>query len=107
MTSAEKQHILQELGGLPESVYDELIGEFHQELPSRVAELRTCASEDRLPAAAKIGHTLKGTAANFRLQELREVAYRIECAAKSGDYEAFLGCVDTLEELSARDSLLG
>ena len=84
MTAEEKQKILQELGGIPEEFYDELIVEFKQQYKAQVAEIREALKTADLTRARLSAHSLSGTSGNLRLTRLHQAAKALEMAIKEG-----------------------
>lgn len=82
MDMQEKQKILQELGGITEDVYNELVDMFIDQTQSQIVDLKKILAEQDYENASKIGHSIKGAAANLRIYSVQEAASAIEKEAK-------------------------
>jgi HPt (histidine-containing phosphotransfer) domain-containing protein len=78
-----KKRAIEELG-LDESVYDELLRSFIPEAEDDIRKLGEAAEADDFDEIARIGHGLKGTAGNLRIENMRCAAGAIEALAKEG-----------------------
>jgi len=61
-----------------------LVGLFVEETPKRMAELRTAVQGENTTGAARLAHTLKGSAANLGIQEISELSVTLEDAILNG-----------------------
>lgn len=82
MISEQKQKILQELGGIPEEVYDELIEEFKQQYKTQIVRLREALAAGDLTEAKMSAHAISGTSGNLRLYQMHQAAKTLEVAIK-------------------------
>lgn len=82
MDKAEKEKILDELGGVSEADYDTLVAELIGQLEEQVIELAAAANRDNFEAIARIAHTIKGASGNLRVYKIQETAKSLESAAK-------------------------
>ncbi len=82
MAYIDKQKILEELGGLPEEIYDELCQGFLEDAKSKMILLKIAVDETDYEKMKSFAHSLKGAAANLRLLDIQEAAYQFEDAAK-------------------------
>lgn len=88
MDRAQKEKILQELGGLPEEVYDQLCRELLSQIDGFIGDMEKALAGGNYGEAAKIAHFIKGATANLRLYNIRDGAMSIEKACKGGVVEA-------------------
>lgn len=77
-----KLRILEELGGIPEEVYDSLVDEFFELVPDQLACLKDCASQQKWDELANVAHSVKGSAGNLRLNVVFEASRQIEMCGK-------------------------
>ena len=82
MISEEKQKILQELGGIPEEVYDELVEEFKQQYKTQIVRLREALVAGDLTEARMNAHSISGTSGNLRLYGMHQAAKALEVSIK-------------------------
>ena len=68
------------------------------EIPSVVNELRELSKGENSQAIRIKAHDIKGMAANLRTPALREIAYKIETAAKNGDVASAKALLPELEQ---------
>jgi len=73
-----KQAILDELGGIDESVYDGLVADFAEQTKIQLHQVREHAARGKLKDVADLLHSIKGCAANLRL----EPAFKAACEAE-------------------------
>ncbi len=85
----DKKEILEALGGIPEEVYDAIVQSFYEETRTKIEPLKAAIAANDAVAVAKIGHGIKGSAANLRLIEISEVGKKIELAGKAADSSQF------------------
>jgi len=84
MSQKDKTTILAELGGIPEHVYDELVAAFVKQTAQQLADLRRMlAADERVPAAETL-HSIKGCAANLRIENIFVMSADIEKRLKGG-----------------------
>ncbi|MBF0503649.1 MAG: Hpt domain-containing protein [Candidatus Omnitrophica bacterium] len=81
----DKKEILNELGGLPEDVYDELVLIFWDETRGRLKDMTQAVLAHDWTAVDRLAHGIKGSAANLRLTTIRDVAKEMQEAAKAND----------------------
>jgi len=74
--------ILNELGGISEEVYRNLIKEFISEINNNLVEFKQKLSENNTKDMAAIMHAIKGASANLRLYSLEGIAENIETKVK-------------------------
>ncbi len=95
----DKKEILEALGGIPEDVYDAIVASFYDEVRSKLDPLKAAIAGNDALTFSKIGHGIKGSAANLRLEDISAVGKKIEMAGKSGDSASFKGLYDELTKL--------
>lgn len=98
MTPEEKQQILKELGGIPEDTYNELIRELIPTLKSQVESIKSLFAGSQLVELGEVAHTVKGSAGNFRLREVYEIAASVEKMGKSKMTQALTDEISRLEQ---------
>ncbi|MBF0252425.1 MAG: Hpt domain-containing protein [Candidatus Omnitrophica bacterium] len=84
MDKIEKQRILEELGGFPEDIYDDLVGEFIKQAKEEIVTLKKHIKTNNAEDGARIAHSIKGSSANLRLNEMQEIAKKLEMGLKEG-----------------------
>lgn len=82
MDEQRKQEILKQLGGIPESMYDELVGELFHQMDDLIAKLEEALGKEDYQRIGEISHAIKGSSGNLRVNEVYELARGIEMAAK-------------------------
>ncbi|RKY34252.1 MAG: hypothetical protein DRP78_06820 [Candidatus Omnitrophota bacterium] len=78
MEKDEKQKILQELGGIGEDIYDELVGDFIAQADLQLRDLNQALSNGDLSAMQSLAHTIKGSSGNLRLYTISAIAKDLE-----------------------------
>lgn len=102
MDKAVKAKVLDELGGIPESVYDELVGDFVVQAKEQMMQIRSLLAKGERPQASAVIHSLKGCSANLRIAEVHALSHELEQAVKQGAADQELGpMLDKLESLIA------
>lgn len=93
-----KKKILEELGGIPEEFYDELVREFLGQVQNQIESIKQALSNDDFDTASKTAHSIKGSSGNLRLYEMQKNAQFIELESKSNppNKEAIVKTVDLL-----------
>lgn len=85
MNRDEKLRMLaEELDGLPEEVYDDLLLKLAESAREHHAGLVAALGSGAHDEAARLAHAIKGGAANLRVQGLRAAAEAIETDLRSG-----------------------
>jgi len=82
MKRAEKQKILDELGGIDEADYDALVKDLIAEAEKQIPEFEDAIRRDDFVGISKIAHAIKGAAGNLRIYKIQELAGSIEAEAK-------------------------
>jgi len=82
MDREEKKKILEELGGIPEELYNELVHDFLAQAHAQVQEISEALHKNDFLTAAKVAHSLKGSSGNLRIHAVQNIAQRIELQAK-------------------------
>jgi HPt (histidine-containing phosphotransfer) domain-containing protein len=90
MDKAEKSKALEELGGIPEAIYNEIGKEFIVIARRQTDELSEAAVRMDFARVMAIAHSLKGSSGNLRLKTLQGLALQIEEASKEKNQEAVL-----------------
>lgn len=78
----DKRKILEELGGIPEDVYDGLVKEFLEDSKKSSELLLEAIDRGDITDAARIAHTIKGASGNLRLYPIQEAARSLEKSIK-------------------------
>lgn len=99
MDKAVKAKVLDELGGIPESVYDELVGDFVVQAREQAMQIRSLLAKGDRAQASAVLHSLKGCSANLRIAEVHALSHELEQLVKRGGAEEELGPM--LEKLDA------
>jgi CheY-like chemotaxis protein/HPt (histidine-containing phosphotransfer) domain-containing protein len=77
-------------------------GGFLEDIPKQIEVLKGCLEAGDVPTAERQAHSIKGASANVGGQALREVAFEMEKAGKTGDREAVTARLPELEAQFAR-----
>lgn len=72
----------------------EIFDEFLVELPDDLNDLKAAIEAHDVALAASLAHRVKGCAANFGFQGVREAALTIESAAKAGSIDGLTEWLD-------------
>jgi HPt (histidine-containing phosphotransfer) domain-containing protein len=88
--------ILDELRAEDESLLKELVGIFQSEATEALGKLYRALIACDCATAARIAHTLKGSAGNFGAAQLQEIAARMDQAASAGHPDEALGMYEDL-----------
>ncbi len=80
-----------------EELAAEVILCFLQDTPGQISAIKESVDEGNPGAAREHAHSIKGAAANVGANHLREIAFEIEMAGKSGDCERIRGLIPELE----------
>ncbi len=81
MIRIDKKKALSELG-IPEEMYDELLGDFITQTEVSVKQLEELVPTDNFEEIRKAAHFIKGSAGNLRIEEIHILAKEIEFASK-------------------------
>jgi len=95
----KKEEILNQLGGIPENVYDEIVEGFFLESSDRIRLMTDAITISNLNTIASLAHDIKGASANLRLIKIQEMAKNLEAAAKSNNIERVRHYFDRLKPL--------
>ncbi len=102
MDPDRKKAILKELGDIPVEVYDGFVGELLGTTKEQIKELRGHLTKSDLAAIAEVAHSIKGAAANLRLEEITTAAMLLESSARdSKSPEEIEGAVKQIEDALA------
>jgi HPt (histidine-containing phosphotransfer) domain-containing protein len=99
MEKTEKQKILEELGGITEDFYNELLVCFISQTQNYLVELRGVLGAEDFARIAAIAHSIKGSSANLRLNNIQQIAREIEVSAKENKDKAEIG--NRIQELES------
>ena len=81
MMEFDKKKAMNELG-VDEETFNELLKSFFSDASAETEKLRAAIETDNFEEIARIGHTLKGMAANYRITTVQDMAKTIEMLAK-------------------------
>lgn len=87
MNDIEKRKILEELGDIPEEIYDNLVGEFLFQFGQHLKNIDEASSTGDFGEVARIAHTIKGASSNLRLEEIARAADALEHSSRRGGPE--------------------
>lgn len=80
---ADRKRALDELE-IPEDIYDELIEDFIAMAYEEIAKIETLITKGTdLVSAKKVAHSIKGAAANLRLEPAKDICLFMELKAES------------------------
>jgi len=71
--------------GDDKAFFIEMLGEFTAQLEQRVIAIQAAFQAQDAPTLSRLGHNLKGTAANFSANKLVSIGLELELQAKAGD----------------------
>ena len=74
-----------------------IAGAFLEQSPEQLAEIRGAVRSGEAQVLERAAHSLKGSAANFGAELLRQAAYDVEQAGRAGDLDAIDQLLDRLE----------
>jgi HPt (histidine-containing phosphotransfer) domain-containing protein len=99
--SDSKKTILSDFADDPEM--QDLVELFVNELPERLAVLRTGLESNALEQVQRVAHQLKGASGGYGFPMIGDCAARVETAVKTGAaIDQIRRCVDELSELCRR-----
>lgn len=84
MKTRTKSEILAELGGLPEEIYDTLLGKFKTITIDQLDKIRTGITSGNIVESGNLAHSMKGAAANLRLDAIFDSIVKLEKDIKGG-----------------------
>ncbi len=98
----EHQPLVSEFAGDPDMV--EIVEYFVGELPSRIAAIRSAASESNVASLTTLAHQLKGAAPGYGFQSIGEAAGVLEASLRSseGSIDRVMGQIEDLASLCER-----
>ena len=103
MDRAEKQKVLEEIGGVPEDMYDGLVRDLISQTREKIAEMKKALNEDDYDSIARTAHFVKGSAVNLRLYTIYDMAKGIEqTLAQKKTRDGLAGDLKKLEETLAQ-----
>ena len=77
----DRQRALAELG-IPDEFYDELLHDLLDSARTALENLKDAVRKSDFDTILRIAHTLKGSAASMRLEEMRTIARGLEAASR-------------------------
>jgi HPt (histidine-containing phosphotransfer) domain-containing protein len=80
----QKMKVLEELGGIPEEIFDELFTLFIEKTTELLKDLRSAMGNNDKERVAQLVHTIKGSASNLRFTSFAECAFFVEKALREG-----------------------
>ncbi len=98
MNREQKLRILDELDGLPEELYDNLVRSLAVTIKGQLTALREALADRNLEAMHRLTHAIKGQAANMRLYALQEAARVLEEALRGSDWGLIATTVTLLQD---------
>ena len=81
-----------------EKLAHKLIDMFLDDVPKRIAELRSYLTAGDIPGSVRQAHTIKGVCANLGGERMRAVALEMEEAARAGDLKIVMGHLPELDK---------
>ncbi|MFP4109194.1 MAG: response regulator [Desulfonatronovibrio sp.] len=79
----------------------EILGQFLEEMPERIEQLRLAAKKGDLRKVHVNAHTIKGLAANISALDLSRIAFELEKYAKDNNLQGVLSAMPQLEKKTA------
>jgi HPt (histidine-containing phosphotransfer) domain-containing protein len=105
---SDKEKILEELGGLPVEIYDELVAEHFALVKKKVHELNDLLGQCNYEEFRKVAHYIKSSSANLRLTPFQELGLEMENASREAvDRDTLIQSMDKLEKLIERVEVEG
>ena len=92
----DKAGLLDRLMG-DQELANEILGEFLEDVPRKFTALKEALDNGDAPSVQLQAHTIKGQSANVGGEALRETAFEIEKAGKTGDLETVKARMTELE----------
>lgn len=83
MKKKEKQKILEELGGIPEDLYDRLVCNLIAQIHEQITKLKAALDRDDYNSIAQSAHFIKGASVNLRIHKIYEIAKSMESVSTS------------------------
>jgi HPt (histidine-containing phosphotransfer) domain-containing protein len=94
----DKKKAMDELG-VDEETFNELLKSFFSDADAEIEKLRAAIENDNFEEIARIGHTLKGMAGNYRITPIESIGKSIEqCAKESKDKQTIIDNLKAMEE---------
>jgi len=105
---SNKEKILEELGGLPVEIYDELVAEHFSLVKGKIQVLNDLLKQCNYEEFRKVAHYIKSSSANLRLIPFQELGLEMENASREAiDRDTLIQSMDKLEKLIARVEVEG
>ena len=80
-----------------EELIAQVTGEFLEDMPKQLAALRALIDRKQVQEAGQKAHLIKGASSNLGGEAMRAVAYEMEQAGKTGDFELLAAGIDELD----------
>ena len=90
MQEADKARILEELGGIPEEVYDSLVQDLVEQTSGQIGPMREAVAVADWKKLVEMSHFIKGSSGNLRLTEIEAAARAIETSARAQENPALM-----------------
>lgn len=91
-----REELLKSFDG-DEAILQELVSDFNEAWPGYISDMRSSLSKSDLNSVEIGAHTLKGLTATFKAMGVRDLAYKLEQKAGSGDTEGLEDAISELE----------
>jgi len=88
-----------EQAGQDEELLAELVMLFNDTSAEDITKIQEAYKEGDPQGMGDAAHSIKGSAASLGIENIRQVAYELEKAGRSGDIDAAYSCLPALEEL--------
>lgn len=102
----DKAKILEELGGIPEEVYDSLVIDLIEQTRAQLEKMSVALDEQDWKGLVEMAHFIKGSAGNLRIIGIEAPAREIETSARNQENKELISSNMALiqEELSVLSS---
>lgn len=94
----DKSKILEELGGIPEEVYDSLVLDLVEQTGAQIEKMRAAVEMQDWKNLVEIAHFIKGSAGNLRIAGIEAPAREIEMSAREQKNASGISSAITLIE---------
>ncbi len=100
MDKAQKQKILDELGGIPEEIYDKLVVKLFEQIMDTLPKIKEALGLQDHEAVKRLAHSIKGSAGNLRISYIHLKAKELEFSAiEKKDFGLIAQQLDQLKEV--------
>lgn len=93
----DRAALVERLGMDDEGLIRELMEMFLADLPVQIQQLKQALEQEDGDRVMRLGHSLKGAAANLGTDALSDVAHRLEIAGRNGDLQSGRSLVPLIE----------